>query len=134
MATATDAVSTSLPVTIPANINKFFKERKRNPQRYFFSDDGSSMVSKDSGTEMKIPFTQFSLKTSDELHASYAERNQLIKEQQELFDIAMRALLDARERGASDFELLTLNRECQRLDSKLFELNWNEKEMKVANP
>jgi len=134
MATATDAVSTSLPVTVPANINKFFKERKRNPQRYFFSDDGSSMVSKDSGTEMKIPFTQFSLKTSDELHASYAERNQLIKEQQELFDIAMRALLDARERGASDFELLTLNRECQRLDSKLFELNWNEKEMKVANP
>jgi ribA/ribD-fused uncharacterized protein len=120
---------------VPAKISKFFKNRKKNPELFFFSKDGSAMVSKDKGgQEATIPFTQFSLKTSEELLASYEQRAQAIKEQQELFDVAMRALLDARERGASDFELLALNRECQRLDSYLFELNWAEKEMKAADP
>ena len=117
-----------------AIIDKFFKGRKKNPSQYFFSDDGSSMVTKETDRETSMSFAKYSQKTKEEIIASYEERMTRIREHQELFDISVRALLDARERGARDVELVTLNRDCQRLDSILFELTWAEKHMSETTP
>lgn len=111
-------------------IESFFKGRKKNPQKNFFSDDGRSMVAMTSKDEEKsIPFSVFRLKTADEIVASYDTKKEEIRILQERFDEAIRSLLDAKERNADVAELIILNRECERLDGELFEKHWAEKQM-----
>ena len=113
-----------------AEINSFFKGRKKNQQTHFFSDDGLSMVVRaQKGEEKTIPFSVYRMKTADEIGAKYEEMKEEISVLQERFDEAIRALLDAKERNADAAELIVLNRECERLDSELFEKHWAEKQM-----
>lgn len=112
------------------DIDIFFKGRKKNRSTYFFSKDGLAMISKTGSSENQRRFFDFRTKTKDEITAYFNELKEEIQQIQEKFDESVRALLDAQERGASVAEQIVLNRECERLDSELFEKTWAEKMMR----
>ena len=111
------------------DVERFFKERKKAPENYFFSPDGKGLVARTKDGESTIPMKVAMRRTPDELNAAYQEKNERLAALEENHDKNIRALLDAHERGESDDVIMGLNRACQSSDSALFEEHWANKRM-----
>lgn len=109
------------------DVERFFKERKKAPDNFFFSPDGKSLVARTKDGEKTIPITIATHRTPEELNVAYQERSRKLATLEEQHDMNIRALLDAQERGETDDIILSLNRACEVSDSALFQEHWANK-------